>query len=113
MNKLILENVRSLGDRQEIPLAPLTMLVGENSSGKSTFLAATRIAWDLGEGRRVVDFNEDPFRLGAYEQIATYRGGRAGRAKSFSIGQEIRQRRRGRKSPVAVRVEGCFVQIGS
>src|SRR5438105_7881207 len=90
LETLILENFRCFGERQEIPLAPLTVLVGENSSGKSAFLAATRLAWDLGNGRRFLDFNEDPFNLGAYDQIATYRGGRAGRAKSFSIGQDIR-----------------------
>jgi predicted ATP-dependent endonuclease of OLD family len=70
VDALILDNFRSFSGRHEITLAPLTVLVGENSSGKSAFLAAARIAWDLGVGLQTVNFNEDPFRLGAYEQIA-------------------------------------------
>lgn len=38
--EIILENFRSFVQRQSIPITPLTFLVGENSSGKSTFLAA-------------------------------------------------------------------------
>jgi hypothetical protein len=112
MDKLIIENVRCFATRQEVPLAPLTVLVGENSSGKSTFLAAVRIAWDIATTWGAADFNEDPFRLGAYEQIATYRGGRAGRAKSLVIGQEVKLESR-RTGPAKVRVEGHFVQYAA
>lgn len=66
----------------------MTVLVGENSSGKSTFLALTRIAWGLAQGHIQTDFNEEPFRLGAFEQIATHRES-ARRPKSFRIGAEI------------------------
>ncbi|MFD1359090.1 AAA family ATPase [Fictibacillus halophilus] len=38
MNKLRIKNLRSLVDTGEIELKPLTVLVGKNSSGKSTFL---------------------------------------------------------------------------
>ena len=34
-----LEHVRSFADAQTVPIRPLTLLVGENSSGKTTFLA--------------------------------------------------------------------------
>ncbi|HVT14757.1 MAG TPA: AAA family ATPase [Thermoanaerobaculia bacterium] len=74
-------------------MAPLTILVGENSSGKSTFLALVRLAWDLAAGtvssNLKLDFNEEPFLLGSYDQIATYRGGQAGRAPQFSIGMRV------------------------
>ena len=33
-----IKNVRSLVDTGAVPLSPITVLVGENSSGKSTFL---------------------------------------------------------------------------
>ena len=84
MDSLIVENVRCFHKRQTPRLAPLTLLVGENSSGKSTFLALLRVAWDIARGGRLVDFNEAPFSLGTYEQIATFRGGRGGRAKEFT-----------------------------
>lgn len=88
LESLVFKNVRCFAGRYEIPLLPLTFLVGDNSSGKSTFLALYRIAWDLAysRGYRRIDFNEPPFLLGGYDQIANYRGGRAGRAASFEVG---------------------------
>jgi predicted ATPase len=88
MAKMIIEGMRCFRSRQEVPLAPLTLLVGENSTGKSTFLAALRMAWDIQRGESEPNFNEDPFNLGAYDNIANYRGGRGGRAKSFLLGLE-------------------------
>lgn len=38
LEKIRIQNVRSLKDTGEVPLSPITLLVGENSSGKSTFL---------------------------------------------------------------------------
>ena len=67
--------------------SPLTLLVGENSTGKSTVLAAARLAWDISNGVASPDFNEEPFDWGAYDQIACVRGGR-NKAKSFLIGCE-------------------------
>jgi hypothetical protein len=70
MDRIFFEGIRCFAKRQEVPLAPLTVLVGENSSGKSTVLALVRLAWDLWRGK-LPDFNEEPFLLGAYEQIAS------------------------------------------
>lgn len=89
MDQIIIEGVRCFHHRQAVPLRPITLLVGENSSGKTTFLALTRIAWSLRRGDPLIDFNEEPFLLGAYDQIASYRGGKAGRAKSFTVGAQI------------------------
>lgn len=38
LDKIQIKNIRSLKDTGEIALSPITLLVGENSSGKSTFL---------------------------------------------------------------------------
>lgn len=88
MDWLIFKNVRCFTKPKPAPLAPLTLLVGENSTGKSSFLALTRLAWDVAHGFGRIDFNEDPFLLGAFDQIAHFRGGRAGRAKEFEVGLE-------------------------
>jgi predicted ATPase len=86
-------------------------LVGENSSGKSTFLAATRIAWDLCQGKKRIDFNEDPFNLGSFEQIATYRGGKAGRAKEFFVGAEFDLRKNRNSNKLKkISIQGTFIQ---
>jgi len=86
MNEIIIEGIRCFHQLQAVPIKPITILVGENSSGKSTFLALMRLAWDVAAGITEIDFNEEPFLLGTYNQIASYRQGRSGRAKSFSIG---------------------------
>ncbi len=83
LRALELEGVRCF--RQvAAPLTPLTLLVGENSTGKSTLLALTRIAWDVLTGGRT-DFNEEPFELGAYDDIARYHGGKGKRVTHFVI----------------------------
>jgi len=90
MHHIIFEGVRCFHQIQNREIKPITLLVGENSSGKSTFLALTRIAWDIVEGDLREDvFNEEPFMLGSYDQIASYRGGQAGRVKHFTIGLDI------------------------
>ncbi|RLT37595.1 MAG: hypothetical protein DWI57_13620, partial [Chloroflexi bacterium] len=90
MNQILFEGVRCFHDFRSCPLKPITLLVGENSSGKTTFLALTRIAWDIAKGDLEDDiFNEEPFLLGSYDQIASLRGGKAGRAKSFTIGFQV------------------------
>jgi predicted ATPase len=38
MKEIRIEGLRSLKDSTYIPIKPLTILLGENSSGKSTFL---------------------------------------------------------------------------
>ncbi len=87
MINLNIRDVRCFFGEHITPIRPMTVLVGENSTGKSTFLALSRIAWDIAHGEFLEDiFNEEPFLLGAYEQIASYKGGKAGRAKSFTVG---------------------------
>ena len=81
-----LRDVRCFAGEHDVPLAPLTLLVGENSTGKSSFLALLRIASEIGQGALSPAFNAEPFLLGAYNQIANYRGGRAGRARNFEVG---------------------------
>lgn len=84
MDHVFFEGIRCFATRQEVPLAPLTVLVGENSSGKSTALALIRLAWDVALGEGPWDFNEEPFLLGAYDQIASLREG--SRQAEFIIG---------------------------
>lgn len=114
MYNVIIKNVRCFSEEQFVPVKPITILIGENSSGKSTFLAATRIAWDLLQGKQNLDFNEEPFTLGLYDQIASYRGGKAGRAKGFTIGihAEIEKSRKDQNGLVNVTVKGNFVSEG-
>jgi hypothetical protein len=45
-----------------------------------------RIAAEIAQGNLAPSFNVEPFLLGAYDQIANYRGGKAGRARHFEVG---------------------------
>ena len=86
MNHVTLENFRCFREKQRVRLAPLTLLVGENSTGKTSFLALLRALWDAAYLGVVPDFKEAPYDLGSFDEIAHYRGGRGGRAQSFRAG---------------------------
>lgn len=83
MDRITVENYRCFRERQSARLAPLTLLVGENSTGKTSFLALIRALWDVAFRDSIPDFQEAPYDLGTFQDIAHYRGGRGGRADSF------------------------------
>jgi hypothetical protein len=62
---------------------PVTFLVGENSAGKTTFLAAVRLLLESFLRAGENPFNRDPYYLGGFEQIAHYRGGSPGEQDHF------------------------------
>ena len=86
MDSIVLKNFRCFREEQTARLAPLTLLVGENSTGKTSFMAMIRALWDVAYRRTEPDFKEDPYDLGSFDEIAHHRGGRAGRANAFQVG---------------------------
>ena len=84
--EITLRDFRCFHERQTVPLAPLTLLVGENSTGKTSFLAAVRAVWDTANWTIGPDFRRPPYDLGAFPEIVYSRGGRANGADSFSLG---------------------------
>lgn len=83
---VLLENVRSFCGPHRIPLRPLTLVVGENNSGKSTLLAViSAVSRPFFPTNRPA-LDEPPFDISSYDSIASYKGGRAGRAEHFAIG---------------------------
>src|SRR5262245_34237105 len=84
--QIIIERVRTFSAHRKVTIRPLTLLVGENSSGKSTFLAT--VAAILNGSRFPVSpsFNEPPYSLGVFDTIATFKGGKYGRASEFTLG---------------------------
>lgn len=85
---LTIENIRCFSDKQRVVICPLTILVGENSSGKSTFLSILHATMQSEFPAIPKIFNQPPFEMGGFDTIATYKGGKYGRAASFSIGLE-------------------------
>jgi hypothetical protein len=74
---------RAFHETIPVRVAPLTIMVGENSAGKTSFLAALRYVYDIDTSPETASFNKPPFFLGAYDQVAHFRGGKGGRADAF------------------------------
>lgn len=83
MNEITLRNFRCFHETQTARLAPLTLLVGENSTGKTSFMAMARALWELAFRNRIPDFKEPPYDLGSFDEIAHHRGARGGRAEEM------------------------------
>lgn len=93
VESISVRNYRCFGDQaQEARLAPLTLLVGENSAGKTSLMALMRALWEVAIADRVPDFKYEPFDLGSFDEIAHHRGARGSRASSFVGGFRIRPR---------------------
>lgn len=85
MYSVRLTNFRCFYAPVSLEVRPVTFLVGENSAGKTTFLAATRVLMESFLRSPQNPFNRDPYFLGGFDQIAHYRGGVKGRAKQFCL----------------------------
>lgn len=101
-----MDNFRCFSSTGPVRLAPITVLVGENSSGKTSFMAAVRFLLEAFRSSSSTSFNSEPYFLGSFEQIAHYRGGRTGRAKRFSLGIETSPGDQGDLFPDGRKTEG-------
>ena len=84
LRKLIIEDVRCFAGRQEFNIRPLTFLVGENSTGKSTALGCFGILDNFMQGgHQGLDFNIEPYQMGSFADIVRRSNPRK---KSFRLG---------------------------
>ena len=88
MDRIFMENFRCFRKPQSARLAPLTLLVGENSTGKTSFLALVRALWRVAFQNEVPDFREEPYDLGTFSETVHDRGGRSKQPESFRAGIE-------------------------
>ena len=99
MKSITVRNYRCFGDTEQTArLAPLTLLVGENSSGKTSLMALIRALWDVSIGDKMPDFKEPPYDLGSFNEIAHHRGSRGSRAEFFEASFKIARTPKGRRS---------------
>ena len=70
LQEIRLKNFRCFYHEQIARLASLTLLVGDNSTGKTSFLAALRAAWEIGHQYIEPDFRQPPYDLGSFSDIA-------------------------------------------
>ncbi len=91
MDSVTLENFRCFRERQTVRLAPLTLLVGENSTGKTSFLAMLRALSTFAYAQRAPDFKEPPYDLGSFDEIVHSRSDSGDHPESFEAGFTARQ----------------------
>ena len=113
MDQITLKNFRCFREEQTARLAPLTLLVGENSSGKTSFMAMIRALWDVAYQHRVPDFKEDPYDLGSFDEIAHHRGGRGSRAETFEAGFDFTRENEEGAMDGPYRIEVTFGKKGT
>ena len=88
----IIENVRCFAEKQRVPIRPITLLVGENSTGKTTFMACLYTALNnlVPSPKNIVEsgvsFNTPPFSLGGFRDIARRQNDGKLVANEFGIG---------------------------
>jgi len=89
MDEVRLKNFRCFRDQQTARLAPLTLLVGENSTGKTSFLALIRALWDAAYVQAVPDFKEPPYDLGSFDEIVHNRSRRIAGSEPIEAGVSV------------------------
>ena len=90
MNSVTIENYRCFRGRQTARLAPLTLLVGENSSGKTAFMAMIRTLRNAAFSDRMPDFREPPYDLGSFGEVVYSDSRKSERSAFFSASFEDR-----------------------
>ena len=92
-SEFLLQDVRCFDGAQRARLRPITLLVGENSTGKTTFLGCYRVLHRLlserGFSEDRLDFNQEPFSMGSFRDIVRSRRGRDGRIDEFKLGLTV------------------------
>lgn len=111
----LINDVRCFHGDQQANLRPITLLVGENSTGKSTFLGCYSVLHRLLSrpflSRDAVDFNREPFSMGSFRDIVRSRRGPDGRIDEFSIGFMLASVRGSGRKPFLLRI--TFSEDGS
>ena len=95
---LILRDVRCFQGKQRGGLRPVTLLVGENSTGKTTFLGCYGVLHQVFSRPyfgHEPDFNEEPFPMGSFRDVVRSRRGPGGRIDEFRLGLEVESARGG------------------
>ena len=109
--KIGIDSFRCFNHVSPVDIRPLTLLVGENSTGKSSFLAGVRFVNELFERGANPSFNKDPYSLGSFKDIAHYRGRKAGRSTHFSFSVSANISLRGPRSSNGPRSRNIDVKL--
>ena len=103
--KFYVKDIRCFEGQQVFDIRPLTFLVGENSTGKTTVLGCFNVLCQAIAGyfvENMIDFNMDPYNMGSFENIARKPKSKKGEKikNEFKIGFKSQQ--------PSITVEICF-----
>ena len=90
LEQIAMRDFRCFHGEHSARLAPLTLVVGENSTGKTSLLALVRALWKVAYNDQVPDFKEKPYDLGSFSEIVHRRGGSATRIEQFEAELQAR-----------------------
>ena len=100
-NEFRLKDVRCFDGTQTALLRPITLLIGENSTGKSTFLGCYSVIHRMfnlsGLHYQYADFNEPPFPMGSFRDIIRNQRRNTPRLEEFQLGLGFETNKRGTK----------------
>ena len=113
MDEITLENYRCFRDKQIVRLAPLTLLVGENSTGKTSFMAMIRALWGIAHSHRIPDFNEEPYDLGSFDRVRHKMVRRGGHPTHIGAGFSITPRNSKARTHPSTRFDVTFEERGN
>ncbi len=88
ITQFTMEEVRCFAERQQFEIRPLTFLVGENSTGKTTVLGCFQVLADY-LTRGEVDFNSPPYSMGIFRDVV--RNSKK-KEKMFALGFTLRSK---------------------
>ena len=98
LREFIIKDVRCFQGEQRASIRPITLLIGENSTGKTSFLGSYRVLHqamsvnDLFRSSEMMDnpdFNSEPFQMGAFRDIARSGRGKSGKTDEFMLGCSV------------------------
>lgn len=109
-----LRDVRCFAGEQRGRTRPITLLVGENGTGKTTFLGCYGALHRLLSSAPVEkpDFNAGAFAMGSFRDIVRARRGRDGRIEEFELGFTLDGQREDRLA-ATFREEGSQPAVAS
>lgn len=93
IKSIAVRDYRCFAGWQTARLAPLTLLVGENNTGKTSLMAMLRAMFNVAYANLVPDFKEPPYDLGSFREIVHHSGARGGPPETFEAVLEVTARR--------------------
>ncbi|MCQ3802638.1 MAG: AAA family ATPase [bacterium] len=98
LKTITVRDYRCFAGSQTARLAPLTLLVGDNSTGKTSLMAMLRAMLDIVNANRVPDFKKPPYDLGSFTEIVHRSGARRDPPDRFSAVLEVTSQTRATKA---------------